>query len=474
LRLSQARDTTSELCVREKLDLALSAIPIDSVIEKMSQGDSRIFHISALRQEAKKYEDVCQAAFLPCTDMGFLDYLQEKEPPIPSAAHTEAVSILTYHSAKGLEWPVVILSSLDKEVHEPDLFEVRQEMIAGAKFNSKDPLANRVVTYVPWPFGDHKKVDEVDALVRGLPEVAALKYAEESETRRLLYVGMTRAREKLVLFNSIKKTVQDSMLGVLEENGEALISFDSKNSKILVSKKKFDCSYKENSNVAEASYRTEETHSIVLPQATPILYNMKRLYLQPSHLTQTEVPGLKEAVSIGRSFKWGEKLLLKKVKDLKDENSGRADIIGSAVHLFLASVSSAPDSLKHANRILKTWNLTETLDANDLVLASERLNKTIIELWPQSKTVNEVPMEMNIEGSVIRGAIDCIVMTSDEIVIIDHKTLTAKAEDMEAIATKYRLQLAAYAKAASRHFRGKKVSTWIHNPDGWMCEVILG
>ena len=86
--------------------------------DKLSNSDSRNFHISALRQEAKKYEDVCQTAFLPCSDMGFLEYLSKNEPPIPSTSHTEAVSILTYHSSKGLEWPIVIMASLDKEVHE--------------------------------------------------------------------------------------------------------------------------------------------------------------------------------------------------------------------------------------------------------------------------------------------------------------------------------------------------------------------
>jgi len=464
-RISQARELISEMSIREKLDMALSVIPIDSVIEKMENGDARAFHISALRQEVKKYEDVCQAAFLPCTDMGFLEYLEKTKPPIPSASHTEAVSILTYHSSKGLEWPVVILASLDKEVREPSLFEVRQEMISGSKFKSTEPLANRIVTYLPWPFGDNKKVDEVDALLNGLPEIAALRYAEESETRRLLYVGMTRAREKLVLFNTIKKTLDESMLGVLQKNGQALLAFDVANSKILVEKKVFDCIYKSTATVSTETYSSGEKQSIILPQGTPLVGDVKPLYLQPSHISEKDSLLSVGEVSIGRSFKWGTQKILKRVKD-----DARSDVIGNAVHLFLASDNGKLDRIE---TILKNWNLNETLDVTELIEASDRLHNTIKKLWPFGKTYFEVPMEMNLDGSIVRGAIDCLVVTENEIAVIDHKTLKATDDKMLEIGIKYKYQLASYAIAVQRHFKGKSVSTWIHNPDGWMCEVLM-
>lgn len=475
-RVSKARDSIMEMSIREKLDLALSSVPIDAIIEKLANGDNRTFHLSALRQQAKKYEDVCQASFIPCTDTGFLDFLEEVDPPIPSTAHTEAVSIVTYHSSKGLEWPIVVMSSLDKAAHEPTLFQVRQEMIAGAKFQYNDPLANRIITYLPWAFGDYKKIDELDALTSGLPELAALRYAEESETRRLLYVGMTRAREKLVLLNTIKKTVEDSMLGVLSDNGQAILGFEPANSKICVGKTKFDCVYKGSSETSVDSYESDERQSIVLLQGTPLVSNVKPLYLQPSYLTKENVPSLVNKVKVGRSFNWGSKLLLKKIKDIKDEKGERADVIGSAVHLFLGADDLNGDPNKRsefAQNILKKWIITETLEAESLIQASDRFYKTIQETWPNSKIYREVPMEMNLDGSVVRGAIDSLVIAESEVAVIDHKTLTASFDEAEKISNHYQLQLAAYAQAAKAHFSGKKVTTWIHNPDGWMCEILL-
>jgi ATP-dependent exoDNAse (exonuclease V) beta subunit len=466
------------MSIREKLELAIAAIPVDSVVEKLSNGDSRIFHISALRQQAKKFEDVCQASFTPCTDVGFLEYLEKLDPDVPSTDHTDAVSILTYHKSKGLEWPVVILASLEKAPYDPNLFEITQGIVAGSIFKSTEPLANRVVRYLPWPFGGLKSIAELDAKTSGLKEIDEIRYTEQSETRRLLYVGMTRAREKLILLETLAKGgVPASMLSVLTNAGKAILSFDNQKGKIISGKDQFDCVFKTLSTVVSGDVVDQAKKiSISLPQGNPLVGDVKPLYLQPSHLTQEKAPSLAVNISLGRSFEWGNKLLLKRIKDMKEEHSERADFIGSAVHLFLGSDESSgnvEERAIHAKKILERWCLTETLDVDDLIKASDRLNSKVLELWPTSKMYKEIPIELNLDGSIIRGAIDCLVVTDKEVAVIDHKTITATAKEMNEIGNKYKYQLAAYASAAKKHFSGKKVSTWIHNPDGWFCEVIL-
>jgi hypothetical protein len=277
---------------------------------------------------------------------------------------------------------------------------------------------------------------------------------------------MTRAREKLVLFNTIKKSIEESMLGVLQKDGQTLLSFNSDNSKIMVSKKKFDCIYKTVPSVANGTFVTSQNLSIVLPQGTPLAGDLKPLYLQPSQISENDSSLSVSEISIGKIFKWGTKKILKRVKD-----DDRADIIGNAVHLFLGSDNG---KLDHVDTILKNWNLNETLDADELVEASVRLHTAIKELWPNGKAYNEIPMEMNLEQSIVRGTIDCLVVSENEIAVIDHKTLTTTDDKMLEVGNKYKYQLASYVAAIQRHFKGKKVSTWIHNPDGWMCEIILG
>jgi ATP-dependent helicase/nuclease subunit A len=100
------------------------------------------------------------------------------------------VQVLTYHSAKGLEWPVCICCETTKPIKD------RAWGLSVSKadeFSIQEPLAGRWIRFWPWPFGSLRKVDDVDlAGNKGVVELA--KEADE-EARRLLYVGLTRARD---------------------------------------------------------------------------------------------------------------------------------------------------------------------------------------------------------------------------------------------------------------------------------------
>jgi hypothetical protein len=63
-------------------------------------------------------------------------------------------------------------------------------------FSIQEPLAGRWIRFWPWPFGSLKKVDDVD--LEGNEGVVDLRREADEEARRLLYVGLTRARDLLV------------------------------------------------------------------------------------------------------------------------------------------------------------------------------------------------------------------------------------------------------------------------------------
>lgn len=483
-RLRSSQKMISEMSIREKLDLAIASVPVDSVVEKLSHGDSRVFHLSALRQEAKKYENSCHSAFQPCTDQGFLEFLDETKPPIPSANHSQAVSISTYHSSKGLEWPVVILASLNQAPRDASLFATRVEMMAGSKFDSNQPLANRIVTYLPWPFGNYGSIPELDAKSSQSKELAAIQESEESELRRLLYVGMTRGREKLILVNNLGKGgVEDSMLQVLSKEGKCVFSLAQDSNEVIAGNKRFPCKYRTlNTPVDGADSREDKSKSntsLILPQGTPLSGDNPPLYLQPSHLKKDMAPELAREAKLGRNFNWGTKLLLKKLKssDPKSENApNRHDIIGSAVHLFLGSdqmTRSEQDRLANARSILECWKVSNSIDEADLLASSNRLFEAVGKLWPKSEIHREVPMELTVGNSILRGSIDYLVLSENEVAVIDHKTITATFDEFEKVSKEYQLQLSSYVSAVMAHFKAPKVSAWIHNPDGWLAEFLL-
>ena len=113
-------------------------------------------------------------------------------------ARSDAISIMTIHAAKGLEFPVVILAGLS-DTKKRDNFPI----YIGTK---------------PEEFGIIVPDPDTDYEMRETPVLAALRLVYEekelAERKRLLYVGMTRAKDHLILSGNrpkeIKSTIAES------------------------------------------------------------------------------------------------------------------------------------------------------------------------------------------------------------------------------------------------------------------------
>ena len=102
---------------------------------------------------------------------------------VGAEATGSAVRILSIHKSKGLEFPVTIVADCAKNFNESDLKEpvlIHQEL----GFGSKCRDVQRGVQY--------DTVERVAVAVRQRREMI-------SEELRVLYVAMTRAKEKLIL-----------------------------------------------------------------------------------------------------------------------------------------------------------------------------------------------------------------------------------------------------------------------------------
>jgi ATP-dependent exoDNAse (exonuclease V) beta subunit len=105
----------------------------------------------------------------------------EAQADLLDAGDPRAVQLLTIHRSKGLEWPIVVV---------PGLGGRRRTTSARAHFERTHGLALR-----PWV------PDSLDGYTSRRFEAvkAELKAREDAEYRRLLYVALTRARDRLVL-----------------------------------------------------------------------------------------------------------------------------------------------------------------------------------------------------------------------------------------------------------------------------------
>ena len=106
----------------------------------------------------------------------------------------DLVRVMTIHKSKGLEFPVVFVADLGKQ------------------FNESDTRA-AVITHQEWGYGmDYMDLDH-RASYRTLSKTAlaeAIKQENFSEEMRVLYVALTRAKEKLILTGTVRN-LQKSM-----------------------------------------------------------------------------------------------------------------------------------------------------------------------------------------------------------------------------------------------------------------------
>ncbi len=130
--------------------------------------------------------------------LAFLDQVADAERPArpPASAGEDAVRIMTIHSSKGLEFPVVILADLSKSFNLSDIrADVLVDRQTGVGIRAADP--DRRLRYPT--FSHH--------IVAG--EVRAGVLAEEL---RVLYVALTRAREHLVLVGRTRPSGSEPLL----------------------------------------------------------------------------------------------------------------------------------------------------------------------------------------------------------------------------------------------------------------------
>ncbi len=207
-RIESLRSIVETLAPSEALDAVLAALDLAELCARWPDPEQRLANLDAVRSLTADYEEHCAHQREAATIAGLLRYFEEasierlaRDEEIASddqhvGAGEHAVTIATYHRAKGLEWPVVILSSLDRG-EKRDAFEVCPETDRAA-FDAVDLLGGRWIRYWPWPFGQLSKTRLTQTAAASV-EGRAVNLREERERVRLLYVGFTRARDHLIL-----------------------------------------------------------------------------------------------------------------------------------------------------------------------------------------------------------------------------------------------------------------------------------
>lgn len=155
-----------------------------SVISTYERGDRKLANIRLLLKYTADFESAGGGTlndFLRYTDAVRENSGRLEEAVVPQEA-ADAVKILTFHASKGLEMPIVLLAGLGTALHDERSSSIIIDRRTG--IGLKNTLINERLRTATISFNGAN---------------SSVKCAQLGEELRLLYVAMTRAKEKLIL-----------------------------------------------------------------------------------------------------------------------------------------------------------------------------------------------------------------------------------------------------------------------------------
>ena len=481
----------------------------------MPNGELRQANLKMLFQKAKQYESSNFKGLY--NFINFIDRLKLSSGDLGSAKligeNDNVIRIMSIHKSKGLEFPVVFLSSTGKQFNLMDLNDsvlLHQEMGIGVKYI------------------DYDKQIQYDTLSKASLRSKML-IETLSEEMRILYVALTRAKEKLII-TVIKNDYQKDFLK-MSEQVERYIKKDGKINTILIKKyKKYldwillvyeyekeknkNCMLlnlykkkdilnrckkiqKEKVNVIEELNKKEITKEEFKTLEKILNYTYPNK-LATSIPTKTSVTKLKqveqEKLDIGIEELIGKQRNLEdKIEDviefpkpqflkLEEKNKLTGAQKGTLIHLCMQNLDEKVDY-----NLIKVKELINSLVEKQIITKIEAdninpfkiLEFTKSEIWRELKTAKlierEKPFYLNIpantiyneeieETILVQGVIDLYyVNKNNELILVDYKTDYIEKNKKYELVNKYKKQLELYQEALEQSFNKKVSKKYIYS-----------
>lgn len=448
--LKNLRALAPQLTPGEMFDGVLHVEGMLATVGRWGFGEQRLANLEAVRALLDDYQEEQRSERQAATLAGACDWLAAREAPAqPQSRHPEAVNLLTYHGSKGLEWPIVVLTGLEHEA-KGNPFGVYAEEIDEPDW--QDPLAGRVLRYWPWPYGAQDK----DV---GLKEAAALSpqgkrtlEEEKLERTRLLYVGMTRARDHLAFTTTGQTAWLDELAS---EDGQPLIRLAT--DPLTIGGEAF--SLRRPPRRLDAEER-EPAPEFARPATVRQLHPPLRLRPSGHSFLGT--------VTVAETVQLGPRIALVGDPDLQ--------AVGEAFHRFFAwddHTRLAPARLALAGDMLRRWGAPQ-LAPGDLVATADRLHTFLDQRYGSSTRLREWPVHSAEDLQIISGRIDLLIDDGGGFTVIDHKSFPGAMELDDGRLRAFGGQVDLYARALRAGAGRECRDYWIHQPiAGLMIRVAL-
>jgi ATP-dependent helicase/nuclease subunit A len=338
----------------------------------------------------------------------------------------DAVNLMTIHAAKGLEFPVVFIVNIGRGTG------TRGEPVRWAPESDADLESVSI--------GDFQSNASEERNRR-----------EREETKRLLYVALTRARDRLYLAATMK-------------DGEMACSNGSLADVLPESLRRECMAGVEPVMEWRASSGLVHRFRVCAGEGSGASRSQSSCPCDPPPLAAPEERDF--APLDTRRARWTVASLVGQGAGSDESSRDDADqsdrLAGLIVHRLLRRFGFEPEGIENEARtalgMLRGDEVAElgpsrtTSELATEALAAYRAiccRRDIQDLYCVGERLHEVPFAMHLDDRIVRGTIDCLVRNGSELTVLEFKTGRAHQE--------HRAQLDVYRRAAERLFPGMRV-----------------
>jgi ATP-dependent helicase/nuclease subunit A len=435
--LDELRRLRERGAISAVIEHALAATAYEAVLLGLRQGTQRVANVRKLVDLAREFE---VRRFFTFHDLViYLRRLAEQEPYEPTAQvlgeSENVVRLMTVHQAKGLEFPVVILADcgrrFDNDTRDPVVDPANGLLIRETTGSGMDEIPNALLEKFR---------------VRNRSE-------QEAELLRVLYVGLTRARDRLIISEGamvegwakeLRKLIGEEVCSEFIKSGAAQKMVDCQGLRVQLMRPRLDrhLSATQPSNPAADNQFTVEALAA------------RRLTFEPTCATELVISptALSDFERCPRQFHLRHNLKLPEIRTNGTKSSSLT--MGIVAHAVLERLQFAADNENDIRQLTENIGLAAGLDSRERSLIAADLARCVGKL--AAPAAREVPFFHHVgNGLFVRGQIDALIEQADRIIVRDYKYASASDGAMQ------RLAMEAYALALAAAYPGKTIAAEI-------------
>ena len=494
--LGQLRKIARMNTITTLLENCFRLTKLDSIYASMPDGDRRGENLQSFYQLAADYENGTLkdlAQFLE-----YLNSIEDRGLVANSVGNPDCVTIMSIHKSKGLEFPVVFLSNLARQFNRENL---RAQILCDKELGLGLSVADSALR-IRYPSAAKRAI--------------MVKMASDSvsEEMRVLYVAMTRARDRLIMTYaspSLEADLQDIVLRQDFDGGELLCTEAvCMGDWVLLSALRHTeagelhslggrplqthlCDFPWKISVVEGSVSTAaapesvQTKTAVSEEAVARI--RKFMDFRYPHISATAAPSKQTATDRKGRIKDAEaaenapepRKIHRKWRRPSFVTDGITGTeFGTVMHTLLQYISyenceTAASVSAEIQRLVQNGCLTEEQASalNPEPIARFFRSEFGCKLRTGTKHLREFKFSILDEGIhydpslreeqvLLQGVVDCALLEEDGITVLDFKTDYVTEDTLEETVARYRPQVLTYAEALEKIFQQPVKASYLY------------